>query len=576
MKNSLSLTLFFFSLFLAGQPGGGQEQEKDLGQLELSVTEAFQAQVMKSGKLNPLPNYEDTIQTKLTPQYRIESQPLPISFSPEPISPARIARVEVEPLYQGLVELGYGLYNSPVLEAHYASGRSGKRSYGFTGSHFSTQDGVPGLIYDKNIVARNSLGGFYKHFYRKLTLHTDVQGSWNRYNYYGIPAPDNFPEQADTLEPPYNWYRRYAAQVSLTESSQRYLGWLSRLDARYHFMDDRYGSQENNAQLQSSWRIPADDRPLFLEANVAWFGNEHDSLYTGADSTMIYDQQTFQAQLNPHFTLYSSGFRFDFGLDLYLIQQQDSRPGEEALQAYFFPEIEASYPLVPNVLTAQGGITGQVQRNTYHQLIQQNPFFTPGMDHLPSRTLRAYLGLEGKLGPQSNFSLESGFKQTRDQALAYRSPTFFSDSVWYGLQARYATVRSWYASGEISTHVRDKLQIDLNARLQSLETEGNQPAWHLPWFTSRLAARYSLAQKINIATQLQYIGPRQAFRAPLNPQLNAMLEGYLQLNLEVDYQYNERISAFLRFRNLLNQDYQLYLGYPAQQLFFQMGFGYRF
>lgn len=576
MKNSLLLSFFLCALSILGQPGGKENPQKDLGQLELSVTDAFQAEVMKTGKLSDLPRYEDTIRSKITPTYRIQSQPLPIEFSPQPISPARIARVKVEPLYQGLVELGYGLYNSPTVEAYYASGRSGKQSFGFSGSHFSTQDGVPGLIYDKNVVARNRLGGFYKHFYRKFTLHTDVEGSWNRYEYYGVPAPTPFPEDADTLEAPYNWYRRYAAQVSLTESSERYLGWLSHLDAGYHFMDDRYGSQENNAQLRSSWRIPAEDRPLHLEANLAWFDTQHDSLYTGADSSMLYQQQTFQAQINPHFTLYSSGFRFDFGLDLFLIHQQDSRPGQQALQAFFFPEIEARYPLVPQILTAQGGITGQIQRNTYHQLIQENPYLTPGMDHLPTRELKAYLGLEGKLSAQSNFSLEGGFRQSRDRALFYRSPTFFSDSVWYGLQARYATVRSWYASGEITANVHDNLQLDLRARLQTLSTESDHPAWHLPWFTSHLSVRYTLAQKINLATQLQYVGPRQAFSAPKSPTLQPMLEGYLQLNLEVDYRYNERISAFLRFYNLLNQDYQLYLGYPAQQLLFQMGFGYRF
>jgi outer membrane receptor protein involved in Fe transport len=48
-------------------------------------------------------------------------------------------------------------------------------------------------------------------------------------------------------------------------------------------------------------------------------------------------------------------------------------------------------------------------------------------------------------------------------------------------------------------------------------------------------------------------------------------EGYAKLNLSGSYRINRGLRAFARIENLLNQDYQEVLGFPAYRLNFSAG-----
>ena len=52
-------------------------------------------------------------------------------------------------------------------------------------------------------------------------------------------------------------------------------------------------------------------------------------------------------------------------------------------------------------------------------------------------------------------------------------------------------------------------------------------------------------------------------------------EAYQRVDLAGQYRFTSRISAFARIENLLNQDYQEVLGYPAYKLNFSAGMKFR-
>ncbi|MDZ7846775.1 MAG: hypothetical protein U5L96_08380 [Owenweeksia sp.] len=199
------------------QPGGG-----NLGQIELSVTEKYKAEVGEAVKLAEIPQFKDTTTVRLPINYRIISQPIEVRYQPEPISPARIARVPVDGLYQGMVRLGFGLYVTPMAEAYWNSDRSSEHNYGFWGRHFSTQSGATS-IFDNNALSQNELGAYFNRFYRNMKWETRANGSWDKYSYYGIdelPAVDSldmsdFDDEDELPEPMHNWYRKYEITTSI-------------------------------------------------------------------------------------------------------------------------------------------------------------------------------------------------------------------------------------------------------------------------------------------------------------------------------------------------------------------------
>lgn len=572
MKKVVFTIFSIWGVSAVAQPTGG-----NLGQLEVSVTEEYKAQIKEANKIDESPSYSDTVSDRLPVSFSIFSEPIDISFRPEPLSPARISQIKVPDLYQGLLRAGYGFYNTPFAELYYNSSRSSKHSYGLSASHFSTQGGVQDIFYEDNAIARNNIGAFYNRFYRDYTISGQFDLNFDRYSYYGRPLReiDTLTEDA-SIEAPDIWYREYSVGGKIKQAQEKDLGWLSEAQLNYTHFNDNYGSQENDILAISKWLIPADDKKLTLDLNVSYFNNAYDSLYLGADSNNLYEQGTFIGQFRPHMSTALNNVIFDFGINLYAVARNDNRLEERDNALYFFPEITATYNIVPGVLSVFGGFKGDLQRNTYRQLTEKNPFIMPGQDNKPTRTTSLFAGFKGKLSKTTSFTLNGGYKHHNDFALSYRNPDFYADSTMAGLEIAYTTVNSAFVQGEINTNVNDNLLLSANALLREISSSGTIRPWNLPWFRGQLLAEYTLKDKIKIGTEIDFIGPREAFNQLENTELESMLPGYVDAHLNFEYIYNSKISAFIKLSNLLNQQYDIYLGYRAQSINAVMGFAYRF
>jgi hypothetical protein len=54
------------------------------------------------------------------------------------------------------------------------------------------------------------------------------------------------------------------------------------------------------------------------------------------------------------------------------------------------------------------------------------------------------------------------------------------------------------------------------------------------------------------------------------------MKGFVDVNLRTIYTYNERLSAYLQFNNILAQKYAIYSGIPTQRFFAALGASYSF
>ncbi len=566
LKNLLTLSFILTTAAVMAQPGG-------LGNVEIKVTEKYKAKVGEAVKYNDQPRFEDTTTSKIPVNYKIVSQPIEVKYKPEPISPARISQVPVEELFNGMVTAGFGLYGTPMVEGYWNSGRSSTQSFGFWGKHYSTQKGVSETVYEKNGLSQNTLGGYYNRFYRDFTWSSKLYGKWDKYTYYGV---DDFPDSLDYFEEeprnaPFNWYRQYGVSTSITGEDQKDLGWLDKLGLDYYNLTDRYESQENFIKLGSAWQLPAGSQNLDMDLNATYFQTRFDSIVKGQQSYL-----TIQARPKVELTL--NNILFDFGVNLYL-NNYDSQLGGSEFKGYFFPEVNLQFPFVEDVLSIYGGIKGQLQHNTFRHLTLDNPYVVPGDTLRPTRTTDIYIGLVGILSSTTSFNIKGGFMSQKDLALYYRNPMYrqFLDSASIpGLDVRYDNAEVFYARGELASNINDNLQASVFGELRSYTMTSEEEAWHLPSFLAGLNVDYTIREKVRLGTELNYVGKRKAFAQEMNPAVQSSLPGYLDVALDVEYLYNSRLSAFVNVSNLLNQKYDMYLGYKAQSINFLMGFSYRF
>ena len=568
MKTLQYLAIFTFLItgITYAQPGG------NLGQLELSVTDKYKAQVGEAVKYTDFPKFEDTTTSKLKVNYKISSQPIEVHYTPEPISHARVAKVPVDELYKGMFKVGFGLYGTPLVDAYWNSGRSSKYSYGFWGKHFSTHTGVKQTIYADNGQSNNQLGAYYNHFYKDFSWNTQVFGKWYKYSYYGIDQyPTAYGDSLDDIkkpDPSENWYRQYEINTSIKEKKANDLGMVEELGLRYYNFTDALGAVENYGKMDSEWKLPAGNIDLDLGVNLTYFN-------TSFDTILEAQQAYFTGQVFPKVTIASGDFLFDFGLNLYANNFSTNAADSTDFSLRFFPEIKVEYPFVEDVLSIYAGVKGQQQHNTYRVLTAENPYVMPANQLKPTRTLSLFVGLEGLLSSTTSFNVSGGLRNENDLVLYYRDPFYRYDTTFNALDVIYDNSQTLFARGELGVNVNDNLQIGLSGELRSYNMENQKEAWHKAAFLAGMDVDYTLREKIKIGADLHYIGKREAFDQKINTEVNSTLPAYLYADLELEYLYNSRLSAFINVMNLTNSKYDLYLGYKAQNINFMMGFTYK-
>ena len=245
---------------------------------------------------------------------------------------------------------------------------------------------------------------------------------------------------------------------------------------------------------------------------------------------------------------------FNFGLNLQNVSYNgvvnDSTDVSDN-SLYFFPIVELSYPIVDEVLSLKGGITGYVEQNTYRSLANKWHFVNPSLSLIPTRNTEIYVGLDGILSSTTSFVVKGGYRDLRGVALPYRDPFYYTDSAASpGIDVLYDDAKSFFVRGELSTRIHDDFTLSVNGELRSYEMETQEAAWHLPNFTAGLLASYIYREKVKIAADMKFNGPRQAFMQELNTVVKSELPAYFLTNLQLEYLYNTRLSAFINVYNL--------------------------
>ncbi len=549
--------------------GNAFAQPTDIGSVEVSITDKYKAKVADANMYLDFPSFKDTTTAKLDVKYQIYSEPVDVLFRPKSLPPLRIKNVKLDKLPNGLVRFGYGFYNTPLAEVYYNSGRSSKYNFGFGARHYSTQNGVDGLIYENNAISNNLLNAHLNRFFKGLAWNTNATAKFDRVSYYGVDRVPTGEVIQENLDPDANWYRQFGIQSQLLSTNGKSMNWLQKLGLNYYNLSDDYSTAENRLQLLSRIDIPAGDNRIKTDLNLSYFRTDY-------DSTSKFSLSNLSFQFHPKITTTINNWSFDFGINLYY--NSDFNSTELELSNYFFftPEVIVRYPIVKDVLITYAGIEGKLDQNTVKTLVRDNPYINPGQLLKPSKNTDLFIGMNGILSSSTSFNLKGGFMSTVDQALYYRNPFYYFDSIQPGINVLYDKVDRFYVRGELALNFRNNLQVNLNGELNSYETNGEAEPWHLPAFTAGLNSVYTLKNKLKFRADLDYIGERVAFSKVVNLDLPNTLKGYVDLGLGIEYLYNSRISAFINANNLLNSDYDYYLGYRTQNVNVLFGLSYQF
>ena len=574
MKKTIIYTIAMFACLSSF----AQDKDKSVGSVEINVVDQYKASVKEPTKLAEQPGFSDTTTKKLPVNYSIKPELLRFDFTPKPIQPVRVSGVRLQKLPKNMIRLGAGNYASALAEVVISNSRSKTFNWDIALRHFSSQSGVKDIAYDKSPFMENAiwLGG--KWLLRDYRLRAGAGADFNSFSFYGIPegtASGLYP--ADLQK---NNYQRYYGKVEFERVFKKQLQIFQKAGINYQYFTNNWSSNEHLLRFTTDWNYPqkVKDHIIGAELNADW-----------QQSTM--DASALQSnQLNVQFFPKAMGkmgwFSYVLGLNFNFYNTINTTAGtsKQNFNVYFFPEILIEAELARDVLSVFAGWTGDVTVNGLHSLTVQNPYFNPAGTVAPTAINRIFGGVEGAVAKNISYKLEGGFNFVQSMPLFMRSgdsltmpingvnlPVF--DVMYY--KGQYFDGRGEITYNNKNTEVSGYAEIYTYNIEISNDADVNKNPFHLPSLKLGIDFAQKIRTKFDVKAGLAYIGGRKALVAD-GQFYKADMKDIWDARLDIGYNINNNLSAGLHFANLASQQYDLWLGYPAQRLRVMLSLMYKF
>ncbi|MDG2343056.1 MAG: hypothetical protein P8L23_00575, partial [Flavobacteriales bacterium] len=530
--------------------------------------------IAKSEKKAILPKPVDSTLTMEEVKYYLEPKKQDVVFELENISPARLKIVEpLDKLYSGYVKGGAGSYLTPYLEMNYGSQRSKYESWGVRGLTKSSLASVKEM--GNTQFSEAELGGYFQKFFYRNDLWFQLDYKRDKYRFYGITDSLLNPE---LLNNDSSFTQRYhlvdvhakfnSRNTGRDTAKVHYKTWFD-----YHFLNGQNNLIENHFLIggHSGKFIKREEFLANVELDVnsltqptSMSLDSNDQIQLGE----IENNVSAIARVNPH--IYSRGKNWKAKLGL-SIQGNI----EDVAEFFIFPDVNFSYSLFNNVFIPYAGLTGNVQRNTWNSTRIDNPFISESstLQNTVNR-MNLYGGIRGSLSSSFTFNFKTAYERFKSFCM-YVPDT--SSSYGNKFNMFYDDVNRTTIMGEISYQDAEKLKISAKAEYFIYDPKVQEFAWQKPDFIFTISTFLDLSDKIIVKGDVFAIGPRMARvysdvegeLLEYNYEFNygaKKLPTCLDMNLGLEYRYNDRVSAFINFNNFTASKYQIWDNYPVQSI----------
>lgn len=532
--------------------------------------------IAKSEKNTILPKPVDSTLTMEEVKYYLEPKKQEVVFELENISPARLKIVEpLDKLYSGYVKGGAGSYLTPYLEINYGSQRSKYESWGVKGLTKSSLSSIKEMGNTK--FSEAELGGYFQKFFLRNDLWVQLDYKRDKYRFYGIDYMDSL-LNPELINNDTSFAQRYhlvdihakfnSRNTGRDTSKIHYKTWLD-----YHLLNGQNNLTENHFLIgaHSGKFIKREEFLANFELDVNSITKPKTMSLDSLDQTQLGDIENNVSAIiraNPH--IYSRGSHWKAKLGL-SIQGNI----EDVAEFFIFPDVDFSYSLFNNVFIPYAGLTGNVQRNTWNSIRLENPFIAENssLQNTVNR-MNLYGGIRGSLSSSFTFNFKTAYERFKSYCL------FIPDtSSSYGnkFNMLYTDVNRTTLMGELTYQDAEKLKISAKAEYFLYDVSEQEFAWQKPNFIFTISTMLDLSDKIIVRGDVFVIGPRVArlysdFEGDLldyNFEFNyggIKLPTCLDMNLGLEYRYNDRISAFINFNNFTASKYQIWNNFPVQSI----------
>ena len=548
---------------------------------QLTLVRPYDPSVMEAQKITTLPNLRDSFEIKPSFVYSIQSKRIETRFDVTPIKPATLQPIPQTKLYNGYIKVGVGTLPNLLTEVAINT----LRNKDYAAGALLKFDGARGNVKlennEKTFAGYNEISAkvFGQKFFRNNSiLYGEVGASGQTaYNYgydtdaidvIGNPIVPNF-ENDDIC-------KRYGfadANVGIRSSHFRTNQLNYDVALGYKFA----GNNLDEFRVPVDTQIDDDGYARYRENAINFKAQLDNNMFGGNVNFDVFNRSSafnslrnnFALDINPWFMLDNDSIRMKIGMRIAAY-----REGDNVLQYGIYPKIEFQFTLLKDIFIPFIGIDGYMRPNTYRDIIEENPFITPGLAVPMTNTKwQIYAGLKGNLASVVSYYLRADFLTTEHEHF-FVNDTAFSRVQNYFTVVTEENVNTLNLKGELYFNPTESIDFGVKANYYSYQMKYEKHAWHRPEFTLELLAKYNLRNKIIVNFDMMCIGKRYAkkFFDPENDSYE--LNRAIAFNIGAEYRYTKSFSIFVKLNNLSGAKYERWNFYPSHRFNAMLGFTY--
>jgi hypothetical protein len=228
-------------------------------------------------------------------------------------------------------------------------------------------------------------------------------------------------------------------------------------------------------------------------------------------------------------------------------------------KGYLLPDVMAAYTIPDSKTTISAGWQALLRQNTYEQLTTENPYMTNNYAVKQTQSKEAYANLSLRTG--DHFSVTA-----RLSWWAYDSlPVFLNNT---GDQKYFNVVyddnlNAISFKAAIRYHAGNKWSLGISGDFYGFSGGTQKYVWGQPSSTFKGDFMINPVPKLTLTAYIALLGGIHT--EDINNKV-VTLNTIADIGGNGEYQIVSRLSAFVQLNNLLNQNYQRWMGYPAYGL----------
>ncbi len=566
-----------FVIFIASLHSALAQREENIGTEVVNVVKPYTPTISDAFKVKETPNMDDDENTRKEEiRYNIFSFPVASTFAPAKGRAANVDPSEREVLYKNYLTLGIGNYANANAELFVVEEVGSNGYFGGSLRHFSSQGGIKNLALDDKFMS-NALDLTYGYNTNTLSWTADAGYHHQIYNWYGIDQShfgisDAFYNDIDPQQTYQNAY--VGSKLSFGDS------FFKEASVKYNRFWDAYGSQENRFYLKPQFDFDVAETNIKVNMIADYVGGSFERSYLG---TLDGNYGYANFGVHPSFNMVRNDWSINIGASAFYsmdIENSDSK-------FMIYPQVNASLNVIGDLMIFYTGAEGSLEQNSYRDFTQQNPFVSPFLMIAPTdRQFDLFAGLKGKLANSVSYNVRGSYVSEENKPL-FRTNQYpnTTNAIYAGYEygnsfgVVYDDIQTLSFFGELKADFSKTVSFGINATFATYSTDNQAEAWNLPQIKVGSSLDVNITKKWYAGANVFFVGERKDY---LDLALIAgnsrvvTLDSYFDANAHVGYQHSDRLSGFLRFNNIANQNYEKWVHYPVQAFQVMLGANYKF